>query len=264
MRLPFVVTTVLVLVQLASPPVPAMAAGTPPGPTLAACVARPAIASATPKASSQVDFESRSQTTFEIHPSSEGIELTGRSGGLTFSKHVSRDGRMTLRLSLGSDRATFETTPDGLSVTIGRRETRIVPGSASEREYEELRVQLARSKSVRQFRRQVALLEAANDDRPAVLGTLTAGALVGALDGDEGAPGRVARRIARRQSERVQAVSMSPGCFPNYEREIVTAWDDLELCYYQVSPLLWRVCELRWLLWVESAWFSFISCSWGF
>jgi len=265
MRLPCFVIAALVFSVLASAPAPTLAATGPPTPTLAACMAPPASAASIASPSGrQTDFEPRTQTTFEVRPAGEGIELSGRSGALTFTKQVSRDGRMTLQLMVGSDRATFETTSDGLSVTLGRKKTKIDPRNASDRDYENLRIQLARSQSVRQFRRQLAALEAADDDRPAVLGTLTAGALVSVLDGDEGAPRRIAKRIAHRQQERLRAVSMSPGCFPEYEREVVTAWDDLELCYYSVSPLLWRVCDLRWFLWVESAWFSFISCSWGF
>jgi hypothetical protein len=40
----------------------------------------------------------------------------------------------------------------------------------------------------------------------------------------------------------------------------VRAFDDWSLCTLQV-PLMRNWCTARWGVWVESAWFSFLSCS---
>lgn len=255
----------------AAPPTPPPSSWSPP--LMATCAAQAAGAGATltPTGSGattrdpQVTFEPRTQTAFETRRTPDGsIELLAREGGLGVRKTVASDGRVTLELRLGRASTRLVASPEGIEVASGGETVAFDPRDATETTYEQVRLLLARSQPVRHFRRLAARLEATDADDATTIGVLVADAFVGMLDGDIGAPGRIARRLARKQRARIRAAGLSPNCYLNYEREVVEAWSDLERCYESVSVLLYRLCESRWFLWVESSWFSYLSCSWGF
>ena len=108
-------------------------------------------------------------------------------------------------------------------------------------------------------------VEPAFEQSPAGAALLLSDALVGLLDGDIGAIERLGRGIAARRAARLRPAhfSNSPGCFEIYEAEVIRAWIDYQECrnsFAWWNPLK-EGCTLRWMLWAESAWFSFIGCS---
>ena len=242
-------------------------------PTLAVCgaaavgppAARLAPARAALEAGPQVSFEPTTQTAFETRRGPDGsVELVAHEGQLGVRKTVAPDGRVSMELKAGRQLTRIVASPDGIEVTHGRRTLTFDPRTATEGDYERVRILLARSRPVRLFRRLAARLEATDAEDAPTTGVLVADAFVGMLDGDIGAPGRIARRLARTQRARMRAAGFSSNCYLNYEREVVDAWADLDRCYDSVSVLLYRMCEARWFLWVEASWFSFLSCGWGF
>ncbi len=213
----------------------------------------------------QVTVPRGTDSTVEVRPlGADTIELVARWNALLLRQTVRRDGRMTLELRVGRQRTLVVVTPDSVQVSGNRQSLRFDPRRASEEDYARVQQLLAKATPMRLFRRYRARLEASGDEGAAVVGLLTSSAYLGLLDGDVGAPGRIARRLAQAHKARVRPASFGPNCFLDYEREVYGVWVDLEQCYFSTSPLYHRMCEARWVLWVESSWFSFLSCSWGF
>jgi hypothetical protein len=125
---------------------------------------------------------------------------------------------------------------------------------------------LAGSAALRQLRSLARDLEEVVDVRPAVAGVAVTDALLGFLGGDPGAPARLASRMRARREARMRQVALAEeptGCYQKWEREVMTAWIEYEACqddFAWWNPLK-EACTVRYLVWVESAWFSFIGCS---
>lgn len=258
----------------AASPLPGLGIRTPPDPI--ATPRRPVAAAVLVAAGAKDDddvaragqrpgTEATADHTVAVRPlGDDTLELVARWQALLVRQTVARDGRTTLELRAGKQRTFIVVTPDRVEVSGARRRISFDPRRATDEEYEQVQQLLARAAPMRLFRRYRARLEADPDENSTALGLLAASAYVGLLDGDVGAPARVAARLARTHGARQRHASLAPGCFLAYERDVYDAWVDLEACYFSTSVLYHTMCEFRWLLWVESSWFSFLSCSWGF
>jgi hypothetical protein len=192
-----------------------------------------------------------------------GIQVEGRGGDLLFRKKVLQDGRFTLELEGRRDRVVVEVNHDTIAVVRNRR--RIVVNVASEPE-EGLAVTqglLAGSHAVRLLRQAATAIQDAEEDSAASASLLVADALVGMLTGDVGAPGRVARHLARHARARVRRAAMQTDCYYSWEQATLAASYEWESCARAFS--VWNptrhLCALRWAIQVESYWFTFLSCT---
>jgi len=73
---------------------------------------------------------------------------------------------------------------------------------------------------------------------------------------------RLAQRITKKR-QAVRLVVEEKGCYEKWEAEVIRAWDEYWACAEEYPTYkIWRdLCGFRWMLWVESAWFSFLKCA---
>jgi hypothetical protein len=188
--------------------------------------------------------------------------LRGQAGDLAFRKEVWPDGRLRLDLVAGTERVTLIAARGVIDVLSNDRSARLTPSTATETDLLRVAALLAGSGAVRKFRLLAVDLHTDGGRTPEEVGALLTDALVGLLSGDAGVVNRLARRFLPRRPD-VRRAALSVSCYENWEGEVIRAWGDYEACFNEISP--WNPmrlgCGARYLLWAESAWFSFLSCS---
>jgi hypothetical protein len=188
--------------------------------------------------------------------------LRGQAGDLAFRKEVWPGGRLRLELVAGTERVTLVVAHSVVDIISNDRSVRLIPSTASEADLLGVAALLAGSGAVRKFRLLAADLQPNAGRTPEEVGTLLTDALVGLLSGDAGAVDRLARRFTPRRPD-VRLAALSVSCYEKWEGEVIHAWNDYAACFNEISP--WNpmrlACGGRYLLWAESAWFSFLSCS---
>ena len=184
------------------------------------------------------------------------------SADLEVTKKVSRTGAYTLQLSRGDDAVEVRADRSAVSVNRGGRSVWIDLDAVSEEDLAAVRALLVGSRSVRALRSLAATLGSGPTRSPGVLAVVLADAVVGVLDGDLAAAGRLAERLGGRRTA-IRRVSSEEGCYERWEAEVIRAYDSYLGCVSVYLGLTqWHeACGLRWLLWAESAWFSFLMCS---
>jgi hypothetical protein len=217
-------------------------------------VARPAA---------QVTRNEQADVTFELQPSADGVVLTARIGDLLVTKTVQSSGEFVLDIANDGDKVTIAASGQGTTVTRGKTNIAVPRGNESAGNADKIRRLLADSRAVLRFRGVSASLLEAEDRSPAALALIMADATVGMLTGDVGAPRRIAQFLARGARKNLRPVSMAVDCFTTMETRFVEAYGDYWNCYISVSPYTFYqdLCSWRWVLQVESYWFSFLSCS---
>jgi hypothetical protein len=188
--------------------------------------------------------------------------LRGHAGDLEFRKEVWPDGRLRLELVAGAEKVTLVAAHGVIDIACNDRSARLTPSTAREDDLLRVAALLAGSGAVRKFRLLAAGLQANAGRTLEEVGTLLTDAVVGLLGGDAGVVDRLGHRFKpRRPDVRLAALSLS--CYEKWEGEVIHAWGDYEACFNEISP--WNpmrlACGARYLLWAESAWFSFLSCS---
>jgi hypothetical protein len=192
----------------------------------------------------------------------DGVLLSATAGDLVFRKVVYADGRDHAQIEQGRDRIAFAGSAGRQVVTYGSRSLTL---SADQDDQQPARVRalIVSSPALRQFRRLIAQLEATGDVSPEILGLRVTGAVVSEVDGDEGAVRRLSRELRTRFSASMKEVRLRASCYDSYQALVVQAAAQMEQCMGQFS--VWnpmrQVCAGVWTLQVESAWFSFLSCS---
>ena len=220
-------------------------------------------------AASQVTRHERILTTFSVRRGDDGAaEMLAQRGDFEVRKRVQPSGEVVLDLSLGRDRVHVEML--ATQTVVQRAGTRIVVdrASATDTEMAQVARMLAESNAVRRFRWLADQVMRIEDDSAGAIALLTSDAVVGALSGDAGAPRRVALHLSRRGRARQRPVRLAPSCYDQMETRMVDAWNDFEACVQSTedSPFYQQLCSWRWLLMVESHWFTFVTCTgfnWG-
>jgi hypothetical protein len=211
----------------------------------------------------QVRHLDRAEITLQAGLTPDGaIEVEGRGGDFVFRKTSRPDGQFTLALEGPGDKVNISLTADSVTVVRGRRRVVLSLTALSERALDEARVLLAGSRAVRLARVAAAAVQDAGDDSAAAVSLLISDALVGLLSGDAGAPGRVARHLARHGRAGIRQAATTD-CYSDWERRVLLASYEWESCASAFS--IWNpirnVCAFRWTLQVESYWFTFLSCT---
>jgi len=188
--------------------------------------------------------------------------LRGHAGDLEFRKEVWPDGRLRLDLVVGAEKVTLVAAQGVIDVVCNDRSAHLTLSTAREGDLLRVAALLAGSSVVRKFRLLAAGLQGNPGRTPEEVGTLLIDALVGLLGGDAGAVDRLGQRFKARRPD-VRLASLSVSCYEKWEAEVIQAWNDYEACFNEIPP--WNPmrlgCGARYLLWAESAWFSFLSCS---
>jgi len=205
----------------------------------------------------------RGEATFTTTLTVEGTAvLRGRAGDLELRKEVWPDGGARLELASGTERVTVVAALGVIDVIVNGRKVRLTPSSAGEDDLLRVSALLAGSRVVRKFRLVAADLQKTAGKTPEEVGMVLTDAFVGLLGGDAGAVDRLGQRFRPRRAD-LRLAALSTGCYERFEVEVIEAWNDYEACFNEISP--WNPmrlgCGARYLLWAESAWFSFLSCS---
>lgn len=191
-----------------------------------------------------------------------GLLLSATAGELSFRKVVYADGRYQAQIEQGRDRIAFAGSEGRVTVTYGSRSLTL-SADQDDRQPGRVRALIVSSPALRQFRRLVAQLEATGDVSPEVLGLRVTGAVVSEVDGDEGAVRRLSRELRAKFTANMRKVRLRTSCYDSYQALVVQAANQMEECMGQFgvwNPMR-QVCAAVWTLQVESAWFSFLSCS---
>jgi hypothetical protein len=191
--------------------------------------------------------------------------LEARVGELEIRKAVQPNGHHVLALQMRNDQVTITANGAVVEVRRGDEAATLDLFGTTEDAFLQTRKVLAGSRAIRAFRTLVMNLDPASEETPATAALMVSDALVGFLDGDVGAVERLGRRFVEKRAARIRPASLfkGPGCFEIYEAEVLRAWKDYQDCrdsFAWWNPLK-EGCTLRWLLWAESAWFSFLGCS---
>ena len=140
---------------------------------------------------------------------------------------------------------------------------------------ERVRALLAGSRAVKQYRRLAASVEESDEASPASHGVLIGASVVHLLDGDPGAPSRIARRLAARRPaaarRNVAAVQDPSGagssedCWATYETRVNQAyndfWDCMRTRQWWTYEVISYACSGVWTVRVEGYWFQYLKCS---
>lgn len=212
----------------------------------------------------QVSRNDRADVTFEVRPGANGaLEIRASRGDLQVQKTVQSSGEFVLTISRGRDTVSVAVSSAGARVTSGKTTIVLDQSRQDERQAAQVRRLLAESAAVLHFRAAAEALLVADDRSAPAIAFLLADAAVGALSGDIGAPRRVAQHLVARARRDVRPVGLAIDCFTTMEQRMVEAWTDYQSCWISTmsSPYFQEMCSWRWILQVESYWFSFIGCS---
>jgi len=197
--------------------------------------------------------------------SSDGSAVVRASAGDLFvTKTVAATGRTVLRLQRGLDVVQVTGDQTGVAIVRNGQSLRLDVTTAGEEQFLAAKTLLAGSRSIRAFRLLVGGVSPDAVRRPGGMALAVSDALVGLLDGDVTAVHRLAERLATPRAG-VRRAKFERGCYEAYEAEIMAAWNDYLDCFGTLfdTPLGREGCSLRWVLWVESAWFAFIKCAYS-
>lgn len=196
-------------------------------------------------------------------------QMSARSGDLRLEKRVMANGEAVIVLQAGSDTVTVNVTAAAIVVRRGRNEVMLPVNSPDEEQMLAVQQVLAGSRAVRRLRTVAARLEKGNGkdkEGPGRIGIAMTDALIGFLTGDTEAPARFSSRMRAERAARVRPASFAGGefgCYRKWEAEVLIAWSEYEAC---LDDFAWwnpirEACTIRYLVWVESAWFEFLGCS---
>jgi len=250
--------------------------------TLAAAI-QPAVAQPRSQSGQQntrpqyQERDERTGATLAVTPDAQGnATFSLKVEELRVEKTLATNGDTTIRLIEGPDVVTITLNSLGYLVERGERQARFDPRNGTVDDLDAVRRVLLGSGAVRSFRRLTAAFEArdeGNEDTPLVLGALVDGAIVQLLDGDSGAPSRIARRVTRKLRARLKPAKFGPGgflfddCVLAYEIAVLDAWSLLSQCQESAEGMRWYVwwlaeafCEFEWFLRSQQYMYQFVSC----
>ncbi len=243
----------------------------PVGTVVPQCVAMLKTSATTPgvkAVSQQVHHDARTNATFFFSLTSDGgVRMTASAGDLEVEKVVYRDGRS--RIVLGADNDQVSVTIDAGVVGVERRAAgrmRLDVGRATEDEWLQVKVLLAGSKALRRFRALASSLDASTLKTPAGAAVVVSDAVLGHLDGDVGAVGRLMQQMRAAVQARIRPVRFTAAevdCWHNYEQDTMHAMNDYDSCRAMFSWYDARraACLFVWTVQAEAAWVELISCS---
>lgn len=189
--------------------------------------------------------------------------LEARGGGLVLTKTSRGPSGFSLDLEAPGDKVAITFGPAGIVVSRNARETTVGIDGSDIGELDRARELLAGSTAVRLARVAASSLQDSEDNSMAAASLLIADTLVGVLTGDFGAPGRMARHLSRHTRANLRRVVGGIDCYKDWEQRVYGASNELSSCVWSFS--VWNptrnLCAFRWILQVESYWFSFLTCS---
>ena len=196
-----------------------------------------------------------------------GTSLSAEAPGVRVDKVVHANA-MLVTLVSDTDRVSIRADGSGtITVTRFGRSNSMAPSAFTKKDLLQVRSLLAGSDAVAAFRLLAGHLE--NDDQGSAGESLAlTGAMVGLLDGDLTAPGRLAQRILRKRAVRLRQVVLQKGpgeCWDLYAREAGRIAQDAIDCQqdHRWNPVALAGCGAEFVIRAELNWFWVIACSGG-
>ena len=184
--------------------------------------------------------------------------------GAAVQKTSYQDGHFELRLAWHGDEVAFAVDLPGIRITRGCRTTTLAE-SATDADFDKARTVIAGSRALKRYRQLAAALEADSDDSPTSSATLIAAAIVSLVDGDGGAPGRIARRLSQKRAAGLRKAGRSVDCWAWYQNRtydtMVDYWDCVAAATWYNFDLVNFGCSFRWAIRAEGYWFQYLGCS---
>jgi len=211
----------------------------------------------------QVRHLPQAELTFSGRYSQDGgFEVEARGGDLVLQKRSLPGGGFVLDITAPKDSVSIAFSDAGVSVNRNKRRRSVSLSADSIDELDRIRQLLAGSEAVRLTRTAATAVQESEDDSLASTSLLIADALVGLLTGDDGAAAKTSRHLSRHGRAGIRRVA-TPDCYTIWEGRVVRSGYEYEACARSFS--MWNpirnLCAFRWVLAVESYWFSFLSCS---
>ncbi len=190
------------------------------------------------------------------------FEIEARGGNLVLQKRSLPAGGFALDLTAPKDSVSIAFSDSGVTVTRNKRRRAVSLSADSLEELDGIRQLLAGSAAVRLTRTAAAAVQESEDDSLASTSLLIADALVGLLTGDDGAAARTSKHLSRHARAGIRRIA-TPDCYTIWEGRVVRSGYEWESCAraFSVWNPVRNLCAFRWVLAVESYWFSFLSCS---
>ncbi|MBI3262465.1 MAG: hypothetical protein HYZ58_04860 [Acidobacteria bacterium] len=192
-----------------------------------------------------------------------GYLFEAAAGELKVIKRMKRAEEMTVAITDGVDTITLDATATGTTVTAHGRSAVFTATDANEESFKTMQALIQSSAAARKFHASLSR-EPESGQRRLHPDLAITHALLRTLEGDSSAAIELSRQLLGRTPDRIRAVGFSSSCFESWETEVVRAWDDYVACHHELTGIrgaLRGMCGWRYALWVESAWFSFLSCS---
>jgi hypothetical protein len=224
---------------------------------------REATGPAAPRPATQVRYNDEAGLAFTTTATATGdIAIEARNAELTFHKIVSAGGRFTLELGSARDKVGLRFDEHAVTVSRGKKTVALTFSRATEDDYDSVRRLLADSRAVLLLRTAAAAFERDESDSAESAAVVMADAVVGALSGDVGAVGRTSRRLSRHARGGLRNIAAGTSCYESYEQGVTRADYEYWQCNWDVypNPFLMRLCQVRFIVWAESLWFSFLTC----
>lgn len=208
--------------------------------------------------------DSAAKWTVALRPAPEGGYLfEGAAGELRVTKRMKRAEEMTVAITDGVETITLDANATATTVTAHGRSAVFTATDANEESFKAMQALIQSSVAARKFHASLSR-ELESGQRRLHPDLAITHALLRTLEGDSLAAIELSRQLLGRTPDPIRAVGFSPSCFNTWETEVVRAWDDYVACHHELTGIrgaLRGMCGWRYALWVESAWFSFLSCS---
>jgi hypothetical protein len=203
--------------------------------------------------------------TVALRPGPEGgYVFEGAAGELRVTKQVKRAGEMKVAITDGASTITLDANTQAATVSAHGRSVTFTVATANEESFKAMQALIQGSAAARKFHASLSR-ELERGQRKLHPDLAITHALLRTLEGDTSAVRSLPRQLLGGALSPIRTVGFSPGCFDTWEAEVVRAWDDYVACHAELAGViragLRPMCGWRYLLWVESAWFSFLSCS---
>jgi hypothetical protein len=197
-----------------------------------------------------------------------GMIVKARSKSLSFEKRVTRDGAFRMELVAGADRVTVDVGQRAITVRRGDSTVSFDAASPNPTSPAGLARLLSGSAAIKALTRLSDALLEADRRSPAATAVMVSRFWI------DGLQGRGERLSAWRASmpgrDATPAVRLTAGggesCFSDYADDLMAAFDEYQFC--QILSGLWNaemfigmdLCDLWWLLQIESALLEFFGC----
>lgn len=192
------------------------------------------------------------------------VVLSATSADFVVRKTVRPGGRTEVIVERNGDVLSVVALRAVIVVTRGQRSVTVNVNGGHEEQLARVRAMLVDSTASRALRTLATVLEESGSEAPEKMGIRLTGALVGQMDGDEGAVRRLSRDLQAHDTGPLRRTrKTSVDCWARFRAGVMKASSDLECSldpFSFVNPMR-QVCSFLWVHEVERLWIRCLSGS---